>query len=827
METLLQDIRYGLRMLRKSPGFTAVAVITLALGIGATTAIFSVVYGVLLRPLAYDHPQQIVELHEVNAHGGQMHFADPNFEDVQAQAHSLQGMAEYGAWEQSVSGGSEPTRTIVAAVSRDFFSVLRIQPFLGRGFLPQEQRFGATPVALVSYGYWQQFLGGTPDFASKKLVIDNRPATIIGVLPPQFSFPSAAEILQPRELYRRLPSRTAHNWGVIGRLADGASLPQARAELQAIATRLKRQYGENTMMVSVAIAPLREVITSQVRPALWILLGAVGFLLLIACANVANLLLVQSAARKREIAVRCALGATRSRIIRQSLVEALLLALAGTALGVLGAYWGLQALLALAPGVLPRLREVSISTPVLLFCVATAALVAAGLGIFSGLRSSAGDVQNALAAGGRSQSGGLVSQRLSRGIVAGQLAITLALLAGAALLGRSLLRVLSVNPGFRTQHIITMNLVLPPVFDWTASDLFANKDAASARRVEFLDQLFSRLRAIPGVQDVGGTGDLPLTEQASDGTYALMNPGEAPPRSMQEMEQLYHDRSRTGDADYSPATGGFFRVLNIPLLRGRLFNQADTVGSPHVAIISQSLVREKWPNQDPLGHRIEFGNMDGDLRLLTVVGVVGDVRQASLERPPRPTIYVDCRQRAEGTSDFTVVLRTYADSQATISAARRIMRELDPTVPPQFSTLSEVVSGSLQSRRFNLTLVSIFAATALLLALAGMYGVMAYSVARRTSEIGVRMALGASQASVLRMVLRQGLLTAAAGVLAGIVISLAVTRSLGSLLFGLGPTDPLTFAGTALLLVIVAILASYVPARRAAKVDPMVALRYE
>ncbi|HLK35092.1 MAG TPA: ABC transporter permease, partial [Terriglobales bacterium] len=298
METLLQDIRYGLRMLRKSPGSTAVAVITLALGIGATTAIFSVVYGVLLRALPYDHPGQIVELHEVNAQGGQMHFADPNFEDLHSQARSLQGLAEYSAWTQSVSGGSEPTRSMVASVSRDFFPVLRVQPVLGRGFAAEDQRFGATPVALVGYGYWQQFLGGTTDLTAKKLIIDNRSFSVVGVLPPQLNFPAQAEIWIPRELYERLPSRTAHNWQVIGRLRDGVSVEQARAELQAIASRLKRQYGQDTMMVSVSIAPLREALTSQVRPALWILLGAVGFLLLIACANVANLLLVQSAARQ-------------------------------------------------------------------------------------------------------------------------------------------------------------------------------------------------------------------------------------------------------------------------------------------------------------------------------------------------------------------------------------------------------------------------------------------------------------------------------------------------------------------------------------------------
>jgi putative ABC transport system permease protein len=826
VETLIQDVRYGLRMLRKSPGFTAVAVITLALGIGATTAIFSVVYGVLLRPLGYNRPDRLVKLNEVNAQGGEMHFADPNFEDVRAQARSLQGLSEYNSGTESVSGGAEPGRVTVAAVSRDFFPVLRVQPVLGRGFSSQDQRYGATPVALVGYGYWRQFLGGATDLSSKKLVILDRPFSIAGVLPPQFSFPPGAEIWIPRELYERLPSRSAHNWQVIGRLRDGASVSQARAELQAIAMRLKRQYGQDTMMESVAIVPLREALTSQVRPALWILLGAVGFLLLIACANVANLLLVQSAGRQREIAIRCALGANRGRIVRQLLGEALLLSLAGGAGGTLAAFWGVKALPALSPGVLPRMGEVSINAPVLLFSISLAVLVAVGLGIFSGLRSSAGDVQHGLAAGGRSQTGASVSQHLSRAIVAGQLAITLALLAGAALLGRSLLRVLSVNAGFHTEHIVTMNLALPEIAEWAAAGPVGNQDTANLQRIQLLTNLLAQLRAIPGVQDVGGTNHLPLAGSHADGTYLLMNLGAPTPR-MQDLEKLFHDRSRTGDANYSAVTSGYFRVLGIPLLRGRLFNADDTTSSPHVAVISESLAREKWPNQDALGHEIEFGNMDGDMRLLTVVGVVSDVRDENLERPPFPTIYVDCRQRPQTTYDFNVVLRTDADPAAVISAARRIVRDLDPSVPPRFASLAEVVWGSLESRRFNLLLVGIFAVTALLLAAAGTYGVMAYSVARRTSEIGVRMALGASRTSVLRLVLRQGMMTAVVGVVLGIATSLALTRTIGSLLFGMSPTDPLTFAGVALVLVAAAMLASYLPARRASQVDPMVALRYE
>ena len=822
MGSFLQDARYGLRVLLKSPGFTAVAVATLALGIGMTTAIFSVVYGVLLRPLGYEHPEQIVQLHEVNAKGHPMEFADPNFDDVRAQAHSLQGAAEFASGVEAVSGGSEPTRTMVAVISRDFFPILGVKPVWGRSFRPEEQRFGVAPVAMVGYGYWQQFLGGTRDLSSRKLTIDNRPVSIVGVLPPQFSFPPGSEIWVSREsMYEHFDSRTAHNFNVLARLRDGASVSEAHAELQTIATRLKQQYGQDTMMVSVAVDPLRDAMTSNVRPALWILLGAVGLLLLIACANVANLLLVQSAARQREIAIRSALGATRGRVVRQLVAEALLLSAAGAALGVLSAYWGVRTLLALSPGALPRMNEVSLNLPVLLFSLGVCVVVAVALGLFSGLRSSA-QLQSGLAAGGRSQAGAYVSQRTSRAIVAGQLAITLTLLAGATLLGRSLFRVLSLNPGFTTEHVLTMNLALPSADDrWTGVQL----QNANLRRVQFLDQLLSRLSAIPGVQQVGGINNLPLVGYHPDGTFVMMSPGETVPTNVQGLEQLFHDRTRTGDADYATASADYFRVLGIPLRRGRLFQPGDAMNAPHVAVISESLAREKWPGQDPLGRQIEFGNMDGDLRLITIVGVVGDVREENLERPAFPAIYVDYQQRPQATSTFNVVMKINGDPAAIITAAREAVRDLDPNVPPKFATLEQIVSGSVQSRRFNLTLVGVFAATALLLAIAGMYGVMAYSVARRTNEIGVRMALGASRSTILGLVLGQGLMTAAIGVGAGIVAAFAVTRTMGSLLFGLSPTDPVTFAGAAALLILVALLASYLPARRATKVDPMVALR--
>jgi len=817
MGELFQDVRYGLRMLAKNPGFTAVAVLTLALGIGANSAIFSVVYGVLLRPLPYAKPSQIVGLWEVNAKGGRMNFADPNFEDIRSQNHSLQGVAEYGAWLESVSGGSEPTRTMTATVSHDFFSVMAVHPVMGRRFLAEDQRFGAAPVALVSYGYWKQYLGGTNNLATLKLTIENRSVSVVGVLPPGFRFPSDSDIWAPRELLERLPSRTAHNWRVVARLREDVPLAQARAELSGIAQRLKQQYGQDTMMTDVALSPLRNALTSNVRPALLVLLGAVGFLLLVACANVVNLLLAQAAARERELAIRSALGAGRNRLVRQFLTEALLLSLTGGALGVIAALWGVDALVALAPNNLPRIQDVAINLPVLSFTFTLSVAVAAGLGILTALRATSGGVQGTLAERGQGHVVTRRGHRLSRMIVAAQIAITLVLLAGAGLLGRSLLRVLAIDPGFRTQDVLTMDLALPS----------PEKETEIVQRVAFLNELFLRLRAVPGVREVGGANGLPLTTGLADGTYVLMSPQEKLPTGMEDLERLFHDSTRTGDADYGVASAGYFRTLGIPLLRGRLFDDRDTMDAPHVALISQSLAREKWPNMDPLGRTIEFGNMDGDLRLLTVVGVVGDVREDSLEARPRPTIYVNYRQRPQATGSFTLVLHTAAEPAAVFSVAREIVRELDPNVPPSFNTFTEVFSTSLKTRRFNLTLVGVFAATALLLAVAGIYGVMAYSVARRTHEMGVRIALGAGAPDVLRLVLSQAMLTTVVGVVVGIAGSFVLTRAMQSLLFGVSATDPVTLAGVVFLLGFAALLASYIPARRATKVDPMEALRYE
>ena len=819
LDTLLQDLRFAFRMLLKNPGFTAIAILTLVVGIAATTAIFSVVYGVLLRPLPYPNPDQILQMWELDATGHRMNFPEPNFSDMRSASQSLAALAECNAGPLTITGGTEPIRTVAAEVSRDFFKVIGVSPLLGRSFNPEDQREGAAPVLLVSHAYWEQHLGASNELSKFKPVADHKVFSVIGVMPQGFRFPDAADLWIPRELYPPdNSSRTAHNWHIFGRLREGVTLSQARAEFSAIAHRLKQQYGQDIDMTDAAADRLRDAITSNVRAALLLLLGAVGFLLLVACANVANLLLAQAARRDRELAIRAALGADRRRLVFQFLIEsALLCALSGIA-GGLAARWGVNVLLALAPRNLPRLDSISVNMPVLLFAVGLSCVMATALGTFTAIRATAGDVRDALAEGGREQIGGQGAHQFGQTIVAGQLAITLVLLVGAGLLGRSLIRVLSVEPGFRTEHVVTMDLSFTHPGD---------NEAAKALHVNKLNSLFERLRAIPGVEAVGGTNALPLVNGfLADGTFVIFNPRDVPAR-MEDFERLFHNPSITGYADYCVASEDYFRVLAIPLLRGRFFDNRDVMSAPHVALINDALARSRWPKEDPLGRTIEFGNMDGDLRLLTIIGIVGDARNHSLEAPPSPTVYVNYRQRPQSSDLFTIVMRTSLPPEGVISTAREIVHSVDPDVPPQFRTFAQVFISSLATRRFNLTLILAFAGAALLLAVAGIYGVMAYSVTRRTREIGVRIALGAARGDVLRLVLGQGLWTTAIGVAIGIAGSLALTRTMQSLLFGVSPTDALTLVAVSLLLASMSMLACWIPTRRAMRVDPIVALRYE
>ena len=825
MPTLLQDLRHAFRILRRSPGFTTVSVFTLALAIGATTAIFSVVYGVLLRPLPYIDPDRIMAIHEINPRGTWSRLADPNFDDFRDQNHTLEAIAKYSANITSVSGGSQPTRTMVAAVTPEFLKVFRVQPIMGRDFVASDAKRGAAPVALVGYGYWKQYFGSSSDLSQLHLKIDKDIFSVIGVLPPGFQFPADTEVIVPADRGGENPSRSSHNFEAVGRLRDAITPQQANSEISAIARRIYDSSSEKTDYLNkdAAVVPLQESMTRKARPALLILLGAVAFLLLVACANVANLLLSQASVRQRELAVRSALGAGRGRLIRQFLTESLVLSLTAGTLGILGAFTGIAGLLALAPPDLPRLENIAINVPVLVFAFLLSSAVAVGLGMFIAVRATSGDIREALNASGRSQSGSQSGEQIGRAIVAAQIAITLVLVIGAGLFARSLKKVLEVDPGFRVDKIVTMDVNLPWL-DWADSK-------GKAGQAIFFAQLIDRVKQIPGVHQVGAINGLPMNGGIPDGSFLLMTQDELPkiPKTLGELSRdfdlLFQRKDRAGNADFGVATTGYFQTLGIPLLRGRLFDDHDTADSPHVAVISESLAHTRWPGQDPIGQTIEFGNMDGDIRLLTIVGIVGDVHQYGLEAPPRPTVYVDLFQRP--VPWMTIAMLTDSDTQFVTTSAHRVLQDLNPEIPPRFRTFSQIYSASLGSRRFNVILIAFFGIVALSLATAGVFGVMAYSVSRRTREIGVRVALGARSRDVLTMILSQGMRTIVIGVLIGIAGSLALTRTLSSLLFGVSATDPLTFAAVIALLIGTALLACYIPARRATKVDPMVALRYE
>jgi predicted permease len=825
MRVFAQDFRYALRQMRKNPGSAATSVLTLALGIGATTAIFSVVYGVLLRPLPYNDPSRIMAIFEVQPNGKWNRLADPNFDDFRDQSRSFETIAKYGAQPAAISGGSQPTNSVVGHVSSEFFNVFQVEPMRGRGLTASDDVKGAAPVAVVSYGYWKQYLGASLDLSQLHLKIDDAVYSIVGVMPPGFEFPPDVALWVAAGRKGENPSRTSHNFDAVGRLRDGVTPAQANAEISAIGRRIFESSNEkgDYLLKDATVVPLRDAMTRETRPVLLILLGAVGFLLLVACANVANLRLAQASVRERELAIRTALGAARMRLVRQFVTEAFVLSLIGTGLGVLAAYFGVDVLLALAPKSLPRLDEVSLNIPVLVFAFLLCSLLAVGIGIFTAVRATAGNARDALAGGSHGQTGSQSSQRIGRGIVAAQIAMTLALVVGAGLLGRSLMKVLEVDPGFRVDKIITMNISLP----W----LGWNDQKGKLEQALFFRNLVDRLKTIPGVRNVGAATGLPMAGGLGNGEFLLMRPDEQPktpsdlPSLGRLFDQLFRDKQRVGTADYCAATRGYFETLGIPLIKGRIFADSDGPDTQHVAVISESLARERWPGQDPIGHTIEFGNMDGDLRLLTIVGIVGDVHEYGLDQPPRPTVYGDLFQRP--LPFVTLTMLSDAGPSTITSAAREILHDMNPEVPPKFGSFSHVYAESLGSRRFNLILVGLFGAVALMLAMAGVFGVMAYSVSRRTREIGVRVALGARSQDVLAMILGQGLRTVLIGIVIGLAGSFALTRTIQSLLFGVTPSDPLTFCAVVVLLMAVALLACYVPARRVAKVDPMVALRYE
>ncbi len=823
---MIKDIRFGVRSLIKRPGFTALAIITLALGIGASTAIFSVVDGVLLRSLPYPNADQLVQLREVNARGVQIAFAEPNFRDLQARSHSFQGIAQYSGQLTTVIGGSEPVRSPAFIVSADFFDVLAIKPVLGRTFAADESKSGGTPVAVVSYGFWQRLLGGKTDLSETNLRVMDQNLRVVGVMPAGFAFPQNAEIWIPRELFPQQTSRTAHNWSVVARLKSNTSTEQAYADVSAIGKQLKQEYGKDVDAVDIAVVPQQEYMVGNIRSALLMIFAAVGFLLLVACANVVNLLLAQVSARQREFSVRSALGATRWRLARQFITENLLLALTAGSLGVLLSYWGVNLILSLNQRYLPRATEIGLNGRAIAFTLGLSVLIAVVLGVVPLLRFSTRDLETNLREAGTGVPG-FAGQQSRNLLVVAQMALTLILLVGAGLLGKSFYRLLQIDPGFKTESAVAMELSLPSAHEdearykklidsytrllehGEAPDETVKFNADEERQRLFQQQLIERLSTTPGVVAVGTIDHLPLAGGGPDGTFLIAN-----------------NPARKGNAEYRLASGGYFAAMGIPVLRGRTFDQTDQVNSPNAAVVSQSFVKKYFPDADPIGQTIQFGNMDGDLRLLHVVGVVGDVHDYGVDVAVGPTVYGNAQQRLP-SSNWNVVARAQAEPGSLTPVMRETVRSLDSQLPLKFRTLDQVFSSSLDQRRFSLVIFGVFGVVALVLAAMGIYGVTAYSVTQRTREIGIRMALGAQLGDVLKLVLRHAMSLVLIGTLVGLAGAYAITRVMSTLLFQVTPTDLVTFICVPLILLLVALIASLIPARRATRVDPLITLKAE
>lgn len=796
-----RDLKYALRMLGRRPVFAATAILSMALGIGACTAIFSVVDAVLWRSLPFPRAERILNVREVDAKGRQITFAEPNFLDLRARNRTFESMAEYTAQSLTILGGNEPVRTRGAYVSQGFFQVLGVQPEIGRGFLAEESKPGANPVAIISYGFWQKTLGGKADLASTPLRIGGVSYTVVGVTPRGFNFPNEIDAWLPMELDSLAsPSRTAHGLRVIGRLRDGVTLEQARAEISSIGKQLKQENGQEIDLVDIVGTPLLESMVGDARKGLLVMMAAAAFLFLIACANVANLVLAQATGRLREFTVRAALGATGRRLAKQLIIENLAITLIAGALGALIALWGVAALVGLNQGKLPRAGEISVDARALVFTIALSTLSAVALGLLPLIRFRVRDLHDGLKQGGRTQSASGASQRLRGSLMTAQVALTLALLVGAGLLVKSFFKLLQVDPGFRPESAMVMELT-PPGFEGRA---------AAPERANFYQQVIERAGALPGVTVVGGVNGLPMASSAPNGQYLIDN-----------KEEL------KGYGEFRVATPGYFDAIGIRLLRGRTFDRTDASGTQPVALISETLARRHFPNENPIGHTIQYGNMDGDSRLLNIIGVVGDVHEFGLDTKVEPTVYVHYQQRPFHTYNFAVVIRSQGDVDQLAPALREIVHSINREVPIKIRPLENIFSSSLDQRRFSLSLFTVFAVVALILASLGVYGVTSYSVTQRAPEIGVRIALGAQRADVLRLILAQGMRYALIGVGIGLALSLAVSRLIEQLLYGVSATDPMTFLLIAGLLTGVATLACYIPARRATRVDPMIALRSE
>jgi putative ABC transport system permease protein len=805
MDRLLQDIRYALRSLRKNPGFALVAVLTLALGIGANSAIFSVINGVLLHPLPFRDADRLAMVWIDNQPLGirQDITSYPTYQDWRDQNRVFSDMAAFRPHEVNLTGGFEPERIARTAVTATFFGVLGVEPVRGRGFTAEEEQEGNDRVAVLSHGLWQRRFGGDPGVIGTTVQMNEQEFSVVGIAPRGFGFPANTELwipLAPSEQVRE--ARGVFWLYTIGRLQPGVTMEMAQTEMSGIAARIGQEY-EVFSPFGVFVQPVRDYLVGDVRTALLVLLGAVAFLLLIASANVANLLLARASAREREIAVRTALGASRGRITAQLLTESVVLGLAGGALGLLFAVGGVRVLRALSPADLPRIELVQVDSTVLGFTFLIALLTGIAFGLVPSLQVSGNQLTETLREGGRGMAGSHRGRRTRKALVVGEVALALVLLIGAGLLIQSFARLRSVDPGFQPENVLTVRLALG-----------GSQYMEPARVIGFYDELLGRVQQIPGVASAAAASDILLPELANSARVTIEGRATTPAEEAIEVP-------------IDAVTPGFFRTFGTPLLRGRDFAATDTEESTLVAIINETMARRFWPDTDPIGKRYRYGTgPDNQSPWRTVVGVVADARRSGVEQEARPSTFLPHRQRPSPA--MTLLVRTTADPLALVSAVRREVREIDPNQPmAEIATLEALLSERLAQRRFNAVLLGVFSALALLLAIVGVYGVIAYMVNQSTREIGIRMALGARSVDVLRLVLRQVSTLVLLGIGIGVATALVLSRTLSGMLFGTSPTDPATYVGIALLLTVTALIASYLPARRATRVDPMIALRAE